>query len=62
MFFTSAGGGKNLQQRELTKKAATSLEIEAYDLVYSEKFYIEFYKIYLINIKKKTPDFSRVLI
>lgn len=46
MFFTSAGGGKTQQQRELTKKAATSLEVEAYDLVYSEKFYIEFYKIY----------------
>ena len=46
MFFTSAGGPKDKGQRELTKKAATSLEIEAYDLVYSEKFYIEFYKIY----------------
>ena len=46
MFFTSAGGPKNKGQRELTKKAATSLEIEAYDLVYSEKFYIEFYKIF----------------
>ena len=46
MFFTSAGGGKNQKQRELTKRAATSLETEAYDLVYSEKFYIEFYKIY----------------
>lgn len=46
MFFTSAGGPKDKGQRELTKKAATSLEIEAYDLVYSEKFYIEFYKIF----------------
>jgi hypothetical protein len=46
MFFTSAGGGKGREQRELTKRAATSLETEAYDLVYSEKFYIEFYKIY----------------
>jgi len=46
MFFTSAGGPKDKGQRELTKKAATSLEVEAYDLVYSEKFYIEFYKIF----------------
>lgn len=46
MFFTSAGGPKDKGQRELTKKASTSLEIEAYDLVYSEKFYIEFYKIF----------------
>jgi len=46
MFFTSSGGPKDKGQRELTKKAATSLEVEAYDLVYSEKFYIEFYKIF----------------
>jgi hypothetical protein len=46
MFFTSAGGEGTPEQRQLAKKASTSLETEAYDLVYSEKFYIEFYKIY----------------
>lgn len=46
LFFTSAGGKGSQEQRQLTKKAASSLEIEAYDLVYSEKFYIEFYKIF----------------
>jgi hypothetical protein len=46
MFFTSAGGKGSPEQRQLAKKASTSLETEAYDLVYSEKFYIEFYKVY----------------
>lgn len=46
MFFTSAGGKGTPEQRQLAKKASTSLETEAYDLVYSEKFYIEFYKVY----------------
>ena len=46
LFFTSAGGQGTPEQRQITKKAATSLETEAYDLVYSEKFYIEFYKIF----------------
>ena len=45
MFFTSAGG-KVDEKSQLAKKQATSLEVEAYDLVYGEKFYIEFYKIY----------------
>jgi len=45
MFFTSAGGEKS-EKSQLAKKQATSLEIEAYDLVYGEKFYLEFYKIF----------------
>jgi hypothetical protein len=45
MFFTSAGG-ENSEKGRLAKKQASSLEIEAYDLVYSEKFYKEFYKVF----------------
>jgi len=45
MFFTSAGG-ENSEKGRLAKQQASSLEIEAYDLVYGEKFYVEFYKIF----------------
>jgi hypothetical protein len=45
MFFTSAGG-ENSEKGKLAKQQASSLEIEAYDLVYSEKFYKEFYKVF----------------
>jgi hypothetical protein len=45
MFFTSAGG-ENSEKGRIAKKQASSLEIEAYDLVYSEKFYKEFYKVF----------------
>lgn len=45
MFFTSAGGEKS-EKGKLAKQQASSLEIEAYDLVYGEKFYTEFYKIF----------------
>ena len=51
MFFTSAGGKVSPEQRLLAKKASTSLETEAYDLIYSEKFYIEFYKVYKKIVK-----------
>ena len=45
MFFTSAGGTDN-EKGQLAKKQATSLETEAYDLTYSEKFYEEFYNVF----------------
>lgn len=45
MFFTSAGG-ENTEQGKIAKQQASSLEIEAYDLVYGEKFYVEFYKLF----------------
>jgi len=51
MFFTSAGGEKTEQGR-LAKQQASSLEIEAYDLVYGEKFFMEFYKVF----NKLVPD------
>lgn len=51
MFFTSAGGKGSLEQQRLVKKASTSLETEAYDLVYSEPFFYEFYKIYYNTLK-----------
>lgn len=51
MFFTSAGGPEG-KKGQLVKKTATSLETEAYDLTYSEKFYEEFYKIF----KQIVPD------
>jgi hypothetical protein len=44
MFFTSAGGEKS-EKSVLAKQQASSLEIEAYDLVYGEKFFTEFYKL-----------------
>ena len=48
MFFTSTAGGgiTSDDQRVLAKKAATSLEIEAYDLVFSEVFFKRFYEIF----------------
>jgi hypothetical protein len=48
MFFTSAAGGGTTsdEQRALAKRAATSLEIEAYDLVFSEVFFKRFYEIF----------------
>ena len=51
MFFTSAGGEKS-EKGVLAKKQASSLEIEAYDLVYGEKFFLEFYK----EFNKIVPD------
>jgi hypothetical protein len=51
MFFTSAGGEQGEKGR-IAKQQASSLEIEAYDLVYGEKFYMEFYKIF----NKLVPD------
>jgi hypothetical protein len=51
MFFTSAGGTDN-EKGQLAKKQATSLETEAYDLTYSEKFYEEFYNLF----KEIVPD------
>jgi hypothetical protein len=51
MFFTSAGGVEG-EKGQLAKKQATSLETEAYDLTYSEKFYEEFYNIF----KELVPD------
>jgi hypothetical protein len=51
MFFTSAGGADN-EKGQLAKKQATSLETEAYDLTYSEKFYEEFYNVF----KEIVPD------
>ena len=45
MFFTSAGGEKS-EKSKLAKQQATSLETEAYDLVYGEKFFVEFYKLF----------------
>jgi hypothetical protein len=46
MFFTSAAGSIDDEQRALAKRAATSLEVEAYDLVYSEVFFKRFYDIF----------------
>lgn len=59
MFFTSAGGEKSEKGR-LAKKQATSLEIEAYDLVYGEKFYLEFYKIFnrLVSDSQEQRDLT----
>ena len=54
MFFTSAGG-ENSEKGRLAKQQASSLEIEAYDLVYGEKFYVEFYKIFN-NIVRDTQE------
>ena len=52
MFFTSAAGSKNEEQRVLAKRASTSLEDEAYDLVYTELFFKNFYEIF----SKIVPD------
>lgn len=59
MFFTSAGGDKS-EKGQLAKKQATSLEIEAYDLVYGEKFYLEFYKIFnrLVSDSQEQRDLT----
>ena len=59
MFFTSAGGEKG-EKGQLAKKQATSLEIEAYDLVYGEKFYSEFYKIFnrLVSDSQEQRDLT----
>ncbi len=46
MFFTSAAGSTDDEQRVLAKKTASSLEIEAYDLVFSEVFFRRFYEIF----------------
>jgi len=46
MFFTSAAGSTNDEQRALAKRASTSLEDEAYDLVYTELFFKNFYEIF----------------
>jgi len=54
MFFTSAGG-ENSEKGRIAKQQASSLEIEAYDLVYGEKFYVEFYKIFN-NIVRDTQE------
>ena len=67
MFFTSAGGKGSPEQRQLAKKASTSLETEAYDLVYSEKFYVEFYKVYnrvvsnIVEQRELTPFLLKLL-
>lgn len=59
MFFTSAGGDKS-EKGQLAKKQATSLEVEAYDLVYGEKFYLEFYKIFnrLVSDSQEQRDLT----
>lgn len=46
MFFTSLDNKGTPEQRQLVNQASSSLETEAYDLVYSEPFFLEFYKIY----------------
>ena len=59
MFFTSAGGEKSEKGR-LAKKQASSLEIEAYDLVYGEKFFTEFYKTFnqIVPDKQEQRDLT----
>jgi hypothetical protein len=59
MFFTSAGGEQGEKGR-LAKQQASSLEIEAYDLVYGEKFYKEFYKVFnmLVPDKQEQRDLT----
>jgi len=59
MFFTSAGGEKS-EKSVLAKQQASSLEIEAYDLVYGEKFFTEFYKLLnnLVPDKQEQRDIT----
>ena len=59
MFFTSAGGEQSEKGR-LAKKQASSLEIEAYDLVYGEKFFTEFYKTFnqIVPDKQEQRDLT----
>ena len=59
MFFTSAGGEKS-EKGVLAKKQASSLEIEAYDLVYGEKFFLEFYKEFnkIVSDKQEQRDLT----
>jgi len=52
MFFTSAGGSQDESKLALAKKASTSLEIEAYDLTFSEPFFLRFYE----KFEKMVPD------
>lgn len=59
MFFTSAGGEQG-EKGKLAKQQASSLEIEAYDLVYGEKFYTEFYKVFneIVPNKQEQRDIT----
>jgi hypothetical protein len=52
MFFTSAGGSSDEGKLALAKKASTSLEIEAYDLTFSEPFFLRFYQ----KFERMVPD------
>lgn len=51
MFFTSSGEPEKQEQRMLARKSATSLEIEAYNFIYSPGFWDGFYKNYSKHVR-----------